>query len=219
MTTRILLISLSQSLIAFAVGHAETQSRATQNPVQVPLTTLVPVTPDSYPLGAADHLNVPEDLSKVGYVEEEYFVSGVANVYEWAAPGAATVGVANAPYTIRMLVRRPVRKERLSGNVIVEILNATNLVDLETGWALSKSQFTVLSVSMATDILNRDSMSRLTLTQYFRSRNSQTENRYLTGFLLLRDLTVPSPSHRRCTFALLGRADRAVVCRQPRARA
>jgi len=98
----------------------------------------VPVTLNSYPLGAADHLNVPEDLSKVGYVEEEYFISGLANVYEWVAPAPATIEVPNAPYATRMLVRRPIQKERLSGNVIVEILNATNLVDLEIGWALSK---------------------------------------------------------------------------------
>jgi len=37
-----------------------------------------------------------------------------------------------------MLVRRPIKKQKLSGNVIVEILNATNRVDLEIGWALSK---------------------------------------------------------------------------------
>jgi Alpha/beta hydrolase domain len=89
-------------------------------------------------LGAADHLNIPEDLSKVDYVEEEYFISGLANVYEWSAPGAATIRTPDAPYTTRMLVRRPIKKQRLSGNVIVEILNATNLVDLEIGWALSK---------------------------------------------------------------------------------
>ena len=129
-------IILSQSLIAVASGHAEARSLA--SPVPVPQTMLVPVTTDSYPLGAADHLNVPEDLSQVGYVEEEYFVSGTANLYDWAPPEAATVGVANAPYTTRMLVRRPMRKKQLSGNVIVEILNATNLVDLEIGWALSK---------------------------------------------------------------------------------
>ena len=138
MSKRLLSILLSQSLIALAAQHVEAQSLLAQTPIPVPQTTLVPVTHDSYPLGAADHLNVPEDLSKVGYLEEEYFVGGTANVYDWAPPGAATVGVANAPYTTRMLVRRPIRKERLSGNVIVEILNATNLVDLEIGWALSK---------------------------------------------------------------------------------
>jgi hypothetical protein len=35
-----------------------------------------------YPFGAADHTLVPEDLSKVGYVEDEYLVSGKANVYD-----------------------------------------------------------------------------------------------------------------------------------------
>jgi hypothetical protein len=109
--------------------------------VAAPRTTLVPVTPGSYPFGAADHLNVPQDLGRVGYVEEEYLVTGTANVYDWPAPGAATVRVPDAPYTTRMLVRRPARRERLSGNVIIEILNASNLVDLEIGWALSHEHF------------------------------------------------------------------------------
>ena len=116
------------------VGVAPARAQA---PVPVPHTTLVPETRESFPFGAADHLNVPEDLGRVGYEEREYLVSGTANVYDWAAPGTATVRVAAAPYTTRMLVRRPVRKERLSGNVIIEILNASNLVDLEIGWALS----------------------------------------------------------------------------------
>ncbi len=85
-------IILSQSLIALGPGHAEVRSLA--SPVPVPQTMLVPVTRDSYPLGAADHLNVPEDLSQVGYLEEEYLVSGTANVYNRAPPGAATVEVA-----------------------------------------------------------------------------------------------------------------------------
>jgi Alpha/beta hydrolase domain len=138
MKTRLLLVVLSQSLIAFIPVNAAAQSQPTVVPVPVPKATLVPVTTDSYPLGAADHLNVPEDLSRVGYVEEEYFVSGLANVYEWSPPGPATVRTPNAPYTTRMLVRRPAQRDRLSGNVIVEILNATNLVDLEIGWALSR---------------------------------------------------------------------------------
>jgi hypothetical protein len=139
--SRLLSIAVLQSLIVLTVGPAAGQAVPGQTPVPVPLATLVPVTTNSFPLGAADHLNVPEDLSKVGYVEEEYFISGLANVYEWTAPAAATVKVPNAPYTTRMLVRRPIHRERLSGNVIVEILNATNLVDLEIGWALSKNYF------------------------------------------------------------------------------
>jgi hypothetical protein len=109
--------------------------------VPVPTATYVPVTSSSYPFGAADHLNIPEDLSLVGYVEDEYFVSGTANVYTWTAPGPATVQTPDAPYTTRILVRRPISPERFSGNVIVEIMNATNLVDFQIGWALSKEQF------------------------------------------------------------------------------
>jgi Alpha/beta hydrolase domain len=135
MKAKLRAILASQALVVLAFEPA----LAAPIPVPVPQTTLVPKALDSYPFGAADHLNVAEDLGKVGYVEEEYLVSGTANVYDWPAPGIATVRVANAPYTTRMLVRRPIRKERLSGNVIVEILNATNGVDLEIGWALSKN--------------------------------------------------------------------------------
>ncbi|MBA2517276.1 MAG: hypothetical protein H0V22_08190 [Solirubrobacterales bacterium] len=102
----------------------------------------LPVTAQSYPFGAADHQLVPEDLSKVGYVEEEYLVSGKANVYDWPAAGAAVVRTPDAPYTTRVLVRRPKKRTKLSGNVVVEMLNPSNLFDLNIGWALSHSQFT-----------------------------------------------------------------------------
>jgi Alpha/beta hydrolase domain len=83
---------------------------------------------------------VPEDLSKVGYVEEEYLVSGTANVYSWPAPGPAIVRTAGAPYTTRMLVRRPANSARFSGDVIVEILNPSNAFDLNIGWAMMNRQ-------------------------------------------------------------------------------
>ena len=56
------------------------------------------------------------DLSKVGYVEEEFLVSGNANVYDWAADGTVSVKTPNAPYTTRVLVRRP--STRFSGTVV-----------------------------------------------------------------------------------------------------
>ena len=62
------------------------------------------VSASSYPFGRAWSL----DLSQHGYVEEEYIVSGIANVYEWNAAGtAAQVQTAGAPYTTRILVIRP----------------------------------------------------------------------------------------------------------------
>ena len=100
----------------------------------------VPVTADSYPFGAADQTRVPEDLKGVGYIEEEFFVSGKANVYDWPAPGPAIVRTPNAPYTTRMLIRRPAARSRFSGNVIVEMLNPSNLFDLNLAWAVSHAQ-------------------------------------------------------------------------------
>jgi hypothetical protein len=104
------------------------------------VTGPLPVSATSYPFGAADHTLVPEDLSKVGYVEEEYLVSGKANVYTWPAPGPAVVRTPDAPYTTRILVRRPARASRFSGNVVVEMLNPSNQFDLNIGWAMAHRQ-------------------------------------------------------------------------------
>jgi hypothetical protein len=97
-------------------------------------------TATSYAFGGAAHERVPEDLARVGYVEGEYFVSGRANVYDWPAPGPAVVRTADAPYTTRILVRRPAAGTRFSGNVVVEPLNPSNLFDLNLGWALMHEQ-------------------------------------------------------------------------------
>ena len=101
----------------------------------------LPVSATSYPFGAADHTRTPSSLGQVGYVEEEFLFSGLANVYDWPAPGSAVVRTANAPYTTRLLVRRPANRARFSGTVIVEMLNPSNLFDLNIGWAVSHAQF------------------------------------------------------------------------------
>jgi len=100
----------------------------------------IPVTSTSYPFGGAAHTRVPENLRKIGYVEEEYFVSGLANVYTWPKPGPAVVRTANAPYTTRILVRRPAKAAKFSGNIVVEPLNPSNLFDLNLGWGLMHDQ-------------------------------------------------------------------------------
>jgi Alpha/beta hydrolase domain len=96
----------------------------------------LPVSADSYPFGAADHQWIPQNVARDDYVEEEFIVSGTANVYSWPAPGPAVVRTPDAPYTTRVLVRRPALAEDFSGNVVVELLNPSNLFDLNIGWAL-----------------------------------------------------------------------------------
>jgi hypothetical protein len=124
---------LALALIIVAPASARTPIPRVSGPL--------PVSAASYPFGAADHQLVPQRLARVGYVEEEYLVSGNANVYRWPAPGPAVVRTPNAPYTTRVLVRRPAKDRRFSGNVVVEMLNPSNLFDLNIGWALSHEQF------------------------------------------------------------------------------
>jgi len=102
---------------------------------------LLPATADSYPFGAAGHTRDQQDLRKIGYVEEEFLMTGTANVYDWPAPGPAVVRTANAPYTTRVLIRRPADRRKFSGRAVVEMLNPSNLFDLNIGWAMSGKQF------------------------------------------------------------------------------
>jgi alpha/beta hydrolase family protein len=124
-------------IVSCAVVALASPALASATPIPK-VTGPIPATATSYPFGAADHTLVPEDLRKVGYVEDEYLVSGTANVYDWPAPGPAVVRTPNAPYTTRILVRRPVR--HFSGNVVVELLNPSNRFDLNIGWAMTHRQ-------------------------------------------------------------------------------
>ncbi len=99
------------------------------------------VTEDSYPFGAAATTVVPQDLSKYGYMEQEYFVSGKANVYDFDSAGKVAVKTPDAPYTTRILVRRPAATDRFSGNIIVEPLNASLGFDFDPQWMFSRDYF------------------------------------------------------------------------------
>jgi hypothetical protein len=78
---------------------------------------------------------LPPDLAETyGYVESEFFVAGEAVAY---APAAALTAdgrwtvteTAAAPYTTRLLVRRPVDPAAFNGTVVVEWLNVTSGMD------------------------------------------------------------------------------------------
>ena len=105
------------------------------------VTGPLPVTPDSYPFGAADRTVVPQDLTKVGYVEQEYLVAGLANIYDLDADGVVLVKTPDAPYTTRILVRRPASPKKFSGTVIVELLNPTAGYDLDLQWQFCRDYF------------------------------------------------------------------------------
>jgi hypothetical protein len=78
-------------------------------------------------------------LSKVGYEESEYFLSGTATAYtsktpltkdgKWHVTPAST-----APYTTRVVVYRPIDAKKFDGTVDVEWLNVTGGVDAAAAW-------------------------------------------------------------------------------------
>src|SRR3954467_11387884 len=74
------------------------------------------------------------DLKALGYVVEEYIVSGAASAYKLSGPptadGAWTAQPTDtAPYATRMVVIRPADPKKFSGAVAVEWLNVTGGLD------------------------------------------------------------------------------------------
>lgn len=145
-----ILLTLSLALTGLSLSAVPAAAVAKPPPAQAAApdgTTPIPTvrgplasTAESYPFGAADHQETPQDLSKLGYVEEEYLVSGTSNVYTWPTAGPAQIRTPDAPYTTRVLVRKPAKGQKFSGNVVVEMLNPSNLFDLNIGWAMAHEQ-------------------------------------------------------------------------------
>jgi len=85
------------------------------------------------------------DLSQVGYEESEFFVSGTAASFtpvgtlggdgRWSVTAAST-----APYTTRIVVRRPIQARRFNGTVVVEWLNVSGGVDADPDWTESHNE-------------------------------------------------------------------------------
>jgi hypothetical protein len=131
-----LVVALGALVVASSAPAARPQAAKPGSPKGgTPIPTVtgpIPITPTSYPFTAEG-----TDLAANGYTLEEYFVSGKANVYDWGADGQALkpqVRTANAPYTTRILVRRPVKAHKFSGNVWVEMNNPSRRWDIEVEW-------------------------------------------------------------------------------------
>lgn len=129
-------------LLVIVCGAAPAFAQGTPTATPVPTVTgPIAVTAESFPLMASNKLQTLVDLPKAGYVEEEFFVSGRANVYDWAADGRLSVRTPNAPYTTRILLRRPAAPARFSGNVIIEIANSARRFDFNFTWGVSHDSF------------------------------------------------------------------------------
>jgi Alpha/beta hydrolase domain len=130
-TFKVLVIAVSLAT-AFA-AYADESKIQVRGPIAA--------TAQSHPFGAADHTMAPQDLRKLGYVEEEYFFSGAANVYDWPNEGPVVVRTPDVPYTTRVVIRRPADPKRFSGTAVVELLNPSNRFDLNIGWGISHEEW------------------------------------------------------------------------------
>jgi hypothetical protein len=81
------------------------------------------------------------DLESLGYLDEEIRFDGTARSFE--VTGARTADgrwhvrdAATAPFTTRMVVRRPADPDRFSGTLVVEWLNVSAGMDAAPDWAL-----------------------------------------------------------------------------------
>ncbi len=92
-------------------------------------TELVPTTPDSTPFWSAI-----TDIASQGYSEEEYFVSGTANIYEYDNDHNLQVMTPGVPYTTRIMIRRPVNPADFNGVVLFEMMNPTATWDIDFIW-------------------------------------------------------------------------------------
>jgi hypothetical protein len=104
----------------------------------MPTVTNLPISDASYPWLSEKFTQRPLGLDKAGFVEEEYLVSGKANVYDWDPDPTKDLIVKSKdnPYTTRILVRRPKDPAKFSGTVVVETMNPARGFDMAImyGW-------------------------------------------------------------------------------------
>ncbi|WP_199723449.1 alpha/beta hydrolase domain-containing protein [Micromonospora sp. CV4] len=94
-------------------------------PGTVPGDPLAKRLADTYPF-----FSTPFDLAAKGYVEEEFYLSGVADGWDTAGNRVAT----DVAYQTRLVVRRPADPRRFSGIALVEWQNVTAGYDLDALW-------------------------------------------------------------------------------------
>jgi hypothetical protein len=82
------------------------------------------------------------DLSKRGYVEEEYFFQGTASIYQTPGLADGVAVSAGNPYKSRMIVRRPANLAKWNGIVLVEWVNVTSGYNLDLMWETSREYIT-----------------------------------------------------------------------------
>jgi len=126
------LVSIGLLAATVAVASAEVASPTIEGPITGPGNAFLPS-------------STRFDLAQVGYMQEEYFISGTANAYTSAAPltrdGMWTVTPGETSgYKTRILVYRPANPKKFNGTVVVEWLNVSGGLDAPADWIVGHTE-------------------------------------------------------------------------------
>ena len=103
----------------------------------VPNPTVTGPIPQSAPPGDPSHDYLffsSAGVEAFGYVEEEFFIEGTANVYSTPPLATGSIVSSDHPYKTRIVVRRPSQPTRFNGVVILEWQNVTAGYDIDASW-------------------------------------------------------------------------------------
>jgi hypothetical protein len=104
--------------------------------------------PSPFPAADPDanaNITAGRPAAALGLTEEEFFYSGMADVYTYvegkAHLGQKVLKTADAPYKTRMIVRRPANAADFNGTVVIESMNSTAGFDTTPVWIPSAEYF------------------------------------------------------------------------------
>jgi hypothetical protein len=123
------ILALLVAPLALAMAHIAQPQAAVVDPATpfttpLPTFSLIPTTETDKPLN-----HRAGEIEHFGYTEEEYLLSGTANIYAHDTSDAVEIASQGNKYATRILVRRPIDARQFSGNVDIEIYNSTAGVD------------------------------------------------------------------------------------------
>ena len=81
------------------------------------------------------------ELIENGYIEEEFFIEGLANTYSTGELQSGEIVSSGHDYRTRLVVRRPKELSAFNGTAIVEWMNVTGGTDKDIDWWFSGAHF------------------------------------------------------------------------------
>ena len=81
------------------------------------------------------------ELIDNGYIEEEFFIEGLANTYSTGELQSGEIVSSGHDYRTRLVVRRPKELSAFNGTAIVEWMNVTGGTDKDIDWWFSGAHF------------------------------------------------------------------------------